>query len=1610
MDDSRWLRKNFCNATALKNVVRDFRCRAILRIMAPAKRFVFKIWLCVTICGVFAPPLEAGPAAVTQANRLVYLDENDPFYPRLEMAKLATPQWVGEAGVEGVVILAIDDMQSPQRYAAFLGPVLDRLKKIDGRAPISIFCVGIKPDDPQYQQWLAEGLSLESHTLTHPCPILGQTNFEGAEQTFFGSISNVNAVPGNHAVAFRTPCCDSMNSPSPRLFAEFFNRTTAQGQFLTIDSSIMDVLTKNDSSLPASLVTDAGGADKFQKYIPSTNFQTTIENYPYPFVIGRLCWELPPAAPSDWEAFHFHGATNSLTVEDWKAGLDATVSKQGVFTMIFHPHGWIRSEQLVELIDHAVKAHGTKIKFLNFREAQERLDANLLDGQPLRAADGGDNGVRLLDLNNDGFMDVVIGNDRVQKTRVWSPGAKKWIETSFPVKLVSTDGAGRRHDLGVRFGVMTTNGNAAIIVRNESVAGAWIFDGAQWVEKPALLNGLELNGEPVYTSRGNRDRGVRLRDVEHKGVCNLIVGNESQNTVFSWSEAEQRWKQLDFALPPGASIVDSEGNDAGLRFADINGDGFDDVIFSNAKRFSSHLFTPEPVLGFTRGWTRELSSGARGEPGSIPMIVRDGLRPNNGVWFKSESLWVQNEDTGKLPDQVERHTFKELMAGAVAMPKSPQDSLACISVSPGFKVELVASEPLTKSPIAFDWGADGKFWIVEMGDYPLGVDGHGKPGGIVRFLEDTKGDGHYDKSTVFLDNLPFPTGIIPWRKGVIVCDPPEIFYAEDTNGDGIADTHVTLFKGFIEGNQQHRANGFDYGLDNWLYGANGDSSGTITSVITGHSVNINGRDFRFRPDSGLFETQPGQAQYGRHRDDWGNWFGVDNPSPPWHYFLPEEYLSRNPFLRVRRNKQVVAQYDDATRVYPTSRLAERFNDPDAANHLTSANSPVPYRDDLFGPDFANAIFVSEPVHNLVHRENLEPAGVSFLSHRAATETNSEFFASSDNWTRPTMTKTGPDGALYIADMYRLVIEHPEWIPEDIQKSVDLRAGADKGRIYRVYPANASLRPIPRLDKLDAQQLAEAMESPNGWQRDTAQRLLVASGDKAAVPPLEKLAFASPHPKVRLQALCALDGLNALTTNAIHHALGDPDFHVREHAVRLAPALLNTAPDIGPALLPLANDPEICVRFQLAFSLGTWGDTRVGRALVQIAMANPDDERVRTAVMCSAPGHLAQMLTAILGMRPIGPEQGNLLADLVGLAASLRDPTALAHLSTVLHPNNGNYESWQFMAMRGLIDGLERNNMTLEKFRDKSGPEIKNTSTIDDLFVAARQCATNSEKLEDKQVAAIALLGRGLNQQESDIDALSALLSPQNSQAVQDAALKALERLRGHRAGTALVAGWRNSGPSAQPRILDALISRKEWIGDLLDAIEAGKIGAGAIAPQQQQTLLEHGSADMRERAEKLFTSSNADRRSVVKRYEETKLSGDALRGRALFRQNCIPCHRLENEGNAIGPDLGSVSFKPSDYLTTAILDPNQSVEARYISYNVVTKTDQEYTGVVAAETANSITLRVAGGAEITVLRSDLRQFSSTGRSLMPDGFEKTLDPQALADVIAYIHTGGAVKK
>lgn len=466
-------------------------------------------WLTVLALLVLTPPLAAQQA---DGNRLAYLDEVDPYYPHRDFPRLTTPQWVGDKDVECVVILAIDDMRDTKRYETYLRPILRRLKDIDGRAPLSIMTCSVDPKDPQLQDWLKEGLSLECHTVDHPCPFF-KGGFAKAKDTYDRCVDLMHAIPGNKPVAFRVPCCDSLNTPSPRFWAEIFGKTTAKGNFLSIDSSVFNVFTSADPELPRAAVLDDQGQERFKRYLPADRkFVNTIENYPYPYVIGRLCWEFPCVTPSDWSAQHLQKPNNPNTVRDFKAALDCVVAKKGVFCLVFHPHGWIGNDQVVELIDHAVTRHGKKVKFLNFREAQERLDRNWLHGRPLRQA-GGDNKAKFPTtrvLSIDGRMELIISPRPGQEgyaiaKRSKGAAAGSPVPFTLPPGGRLADASGR--DAGLRFVDLDGDGKLDIVFSNEKEYGVYLFTDMEhgWSKKVMAGRRGDKDALPMISRDGTNN-------------------------------------------------------------------------------------------------------------------------------------------------------------------------------------------------------------------------------------------------------------------------------------------------------------------------------------------------------------------------------------------------------------------------------------------------------------------------------------------------------------------------------------------------------------------------------------------------------------------------------------------------------------------------------------------------------------------------------------------------------------------------------------------------------------------------------------------------------------------------------------------------------------------------------------------------------------------------------------------------------------------------------------------------------------------------------------------------------------------------------------------------
>ena len=395
--------------------------------------------------------------------------------------------------------------------------------------------------------------------------------------------------------------------------------------------------------------------------------------------------------------------------------------------------------------------------------------------------------------------------------------------------------------------------------------------------------------------------------------------------------------------------------------------------------------------------------------------------------------------------------------------KSAEEALSTFTIDSAFRIELVASEPMVSDPVAIEIDEYGQMYVVEMHGYPLDLGGTGK----VKLLTDNDGDGIMDKSTVFAEGLILPTGVMRWKQGVIVTDPPNVLYLEDHDGDGKADVRDTLLTGFAVSNPQHNTNNPLLGLDNWIYLGHepaisttaykeqfGDRGSEIIfpGLANGPKLteNASGRSVRFRPDESALEILSSKTQFGHTFDAWGRYLLVSNSNHVQQEVIPAAYLRRNTDLLVSSATASLSDHGNASEVFPTTEKPE-LQMLTNIGVMTSACGIIAYLGNAFPEGYNNDItFVAEPVSNLVHADRLVDKGATFSATRVYEK--KEFLTSTDSWFRPVNLYTGPDGALYLVDYYRQIIEHPEWMSEEVNQSGALYNGTDKGRIYRISAA------------------------------------------------------------------------------------------------------------------------------------------------------------------------------------------------------------------------------------------------------------------------------------------------------------------------------------------------------------------------------------------------------------------------------------------------------------------------------------------------------------------------------------------------------------------------------
>jgi putative membrane-bound dehydrogenase-like protein len=963
-------------------------------------------------------------------------------------------------------------------------------------------------------------------------------------------------------------------------------------------------------------------------------------------------------------------------------------------------------------------------------------------------------------------------------------------------------------------------------------------------------------------------------------------------------------------------------------------------------------------------------------------------------------------------------------------PKEPADSIKSFQTRDGFRMELLAAEPLLTSPVVVEYDEFGRAWVLEMRDYPYTDKANDKPFadnpgdlplGRIRILEDTKGAGVFDKSTIFADNLSWPTGLAFWKGGVLVAATPDIWYLKDTDGDGKADIREKVFTGFRKYNIQAVINNLKWGLDHRIYGAGGANGGRIQNVKNPEAapVTLSANDFRIDPATNRFELQSGGQRFGNAFDDWGNRFLCNIRNPVIHVALPSHYLARNPFLPVAKALHDAAEAGDTLPVYRISPSepwralrAERWaKEPGqtmprselvADGYFTSACGITIYRGDAYPDKYRGNIFLAEVSANLIHRELLTPQGVTFKAARAEQKT--EFAASTDIWFRPVNFVNAPDGTLHVVDMYRETIEHPWSIPDDIKAELDLENGRDRGRLWRLAPPGFKWRETPRLGDLSAGELVELLEHPNAWHRETAHRLIFERQDRSAAKALRQLLLSSQSPLGRAHALWSLDGLAELTSKDLELALKDDSAGVREHAVRLSEGLLPSSEAVRERVLAMISDASPRVRFQVALTLGEMKDERATAALAQLLRRDGDNPWARAALLSSVMGRADRLLTDLTRSSAFAASDTGrvLVRSLAQMIGARNERTELESAMALLAGNAELKETslWQSAILFGLGQGLKANGRNLSKTAQELHPAA--AKRIAALLAAAHGIVSAEQTTPEQREQAVQLLSFGEIKQVTE--PLLAGLDARQPQVVQFAAIRALSSFADQQVAPLLLERYRTLTPPLRAEAIEALLARPERIAPLLDALENKKIASADVPVGRKAMLMRHANASIRERANTLFKAETlSPRRDVIAQYQKAlDLKPDAKRGKLVFERECAACHRLGDVGHEVGPNLESVRHHTPSQMLTNILDPNREVSPNYVEFTIATNDGKVATGRISAETATSITLLRPGNVQETILRQSIEEITSSGRSLMPEGLEQKLTHQEMADVIGYV--------
>jgi putative membrane-bound dehydrogenase-like protein len=962
------------------------------------------------------------------------------------------------------------------------------------------------------------------------------------------------------------------------------------------------------------------------------------------------------------------------------------------------------------------------------------------------------------------------------------------------------------------------------------------------------------------------------------------------------------------------------------------------------------------------------------------------------------------------------------------------DPLSTFEIEPGFKIELIASEPLIGDPVDMEIDENGTFYVVEMPGYPLDKSGSGK----IKVLSDTDGDGVMDKSTVFAENLILPNSLMRWKNGIMVTDAPNVLYFEDGDGDGKAEIRDTLLTGFALSNPQHNLNSPVLGIDNWIYLAHEEAVTTETyqkefgdpgkeiffpnqPASPRLDINAGGRAVRFKPDQHLIEMTSSASQFGHAFDMWGHHFEVGNSNHIYQEVIAQSYLSRNSHLPISDATEHLSDHMPASEVFPITQNPEHQLLTDVGV-ITSACGLTTYLGGLFPAPYDNATFVAEPVNNLIHVDVLSDHGAIYRAKRMRP--NKEFLASTDFRFRPVNTYIGPDGALYIVDYYRQIIEHPEWMGDEVVKSGALYNDIDKGRIYRITPTDGPPAEWTKglaLGASTTDQLVERLADKNGWWRMNAQRLLIDRADRSAVAALIKMTQNTESAVGRLHALWTLDAFQELKKEHIETALKDPVAGVRENAIRLAELHLSEFNDIQP-LFKLQDDADPKVRFQLLCTLGFVKGAEAQKARHRLLLHDVGDEWVQVAALTASASETASLLKFVLD----NYKEGNLafaslVKRLTTMVGSIGQPNSIHQLIQQAAVTDLNV-TWQPSALEGLAEGLQHDKesvklsaadqaLLLKTFFESASGTVRKAClklltvtkqrVVDDAYIKrALAIVEDPAEKEDKRADAVDFLALG--NPADHITLLKKLIIPTEQLSIQLASLRTMSTIKDTSVCGYLIKQWPNLTPDLRDPAVKTFLTDDDRIAMLLRAIENGSIQTSEVSWGRKVRLMVNSNETLRNKARQLFTKTSDGEINLA--YEAAlQTPGDAIEGKNVYQQQCALCHQVRGKmGVTLGPDLGTIHNWSKEAIMANILEPNQSISSGYELWNVELKNGESVQGIIASETQGAISLRNVGTPEKTIRREDIKSLKALSMSIMTEGLEKQITVDEMADLLAFL--------